>query len=138
VWSGSGHPADLRISVMPTNHGERVVIRVANVGLTVPDLTRLGVPPALLDRLRALLARPQGIVFVTGPTGSGKTTTIYSALAHIKQARGETTQITTIEDPIEFDPAVSDPVAGPARCRHDLRRRAALDPAPGPERDHGR
>jgi general secretion pathway protein E len=103
VWSGSGHPADLRISVMPTNHGERVVIRVANVGLTVPDLTRLGVPPALLDRLRALLARPQGIVFVTGPTGSGKTTTIYSALAHIKQARGETTQITTIEDPIEFD-----------------------------------
>ena len=103
VFATAGRPADLRISVMPTNHGERAVIRVANVGLTVPDLSGLGVPPALLERFRAMLTRPQGIVFLTGPTGSGKTTTIYSSLAHIKESRGETTQIATIEDPIEFD-----------------------------------
>ncbi len=103
VFATAARPADLRISVMPTNHGERAVIRVANVGLAVPDLSGLGVPPSLLDRFRAILTRPQGIVFLTGPTGSGKTTTIYSSLAHIKQSRGETTQIATIEDPIEFD-----------------------------------
>ncbi len=103
VISAEGRPADLRISVMPTNHGERAVIRVANVGLTVPDLSALGVPPVLLERFRAMLTRPQGIVFLVGPTGSGKTTTIYSSLAHIKQSRGETTQIATIEDPVEFD-----------------------------------
>jgi general secretion pathway protein E len=103
VFATASRPADLRISVMPTNHGERVVIRVANVGLTVPDLSGLGVPPQLLERFRSMLTRPQGIVFLTGPTGSGKTTTIYSSLAHIKQSRGATTQIATIEDPIEFD-----------------------------------
>ncbi len=103
VFATAARPADFRLSVMPTNHGERAVIRVANVGLTVPDLSGLGVPPALLERLRAILTRPQGIVFLTGPTGSGKTTTIYASLAHIKQSRGETTQIATIEDPIEFD-----------------------------------
>ncbi len=103
VFAADARPADLRISVMPTNHGERAVIRVANVGLTVPDLSGLNIPPALLARFRSMLTRPQGIVFLTGPTGSGKTTTIYSALAHIKQSRGETTQIATVEDPIEFD-----------------------------------
>jgi general secretion pathway protein E len=95
--------ADIRISVLPTNHGEKVVLRISRVGLEVPELAALGFPAELAIRYRELLRRPQGVVFLTGPTGSGKTTTIYSSLAHIKQSRGETTHIATIEDPVEFD-----------------------------------
>ncbi|MBK9031677.1 MAG: type II/IV secretion system protein [Myxococcales bacterium] len=103
VLTVAGNPVDFRISVLPTNHGERAVLRVANIGLALPDLGALGLPERLLERYRMMLTRPQGIVFLTGPTGSGKTTTIYGSLAHIKRSRGETTQIATIEDPIEFD-----------------------------------
>ncbi len=95
--------ADFRVSVLPTNHGERVVLRLGNVGVSLPDLATVGMPEALLDRFRALLNKPQGIVFLTGPTGSGKTTTIYAALAYIKESRRQTTQIVTIEDPVEYD-----------------------------------
>lgn len=101
--AAGGNPVDFRVSLLPTNHGERAVLRVANIGLALPDLAALGIPAALLERYRAMLTRPQGIVFLTGPTGSGKTTTIYGSLAHIKRSRGETTQIATIEDPIELD-----------------------------------
>jgi general secretion pathway protein E len=95
--------ADIRVSVLPTNHGERVVLRLGNVGVTLPDLATIGMPEPLLGRFRALCDRPQGIIFLTGPTGSGKTTTIYAALAHIKESRRQTTQIVTIEDPVEYD-----------------------------------
>jgi general secretion pathway protein E len=95
--------ADIRVSVLPTNHGEKAVLRVANVGADVPPLPGIGLPPALVERFQAVLAKPQGMVFLTGPTGSGKTTTIYASLGHIKRSRGETTQIATIEDPVEFD-----------------------------------
>ncbi len=95
--------ADIRVSVLPTNHGEKAVLRVANVGHDVPALPAIGLPPALVERYQVVLAKPQGIVFLTGPTGSGKTTTIYASLGHIKRSRGETTQIATIEDPVEFD-----------------------------------
>jgi general secretion pathway protein E len=103
VIDTSEGPADVRVSVLPTNHGEKAVLRVANVGMQIPDLDLLGMPSQVAAKFRSLLTRPQGIVFLTGPTGSGKTTTIYSALAHIKRERGATTQIATIEDPIEFD-----------------------------------
>lgn len=95
--------ADIRVSVLPTNHGERVVLRLGNVGVSLPDLGTIGMPEPLLSRFRGLCDRPQGIIFLTGPTGSGKTTTIYAALAHIKESRRQTTQIVTIEDPVEYD-----------------------------------
>ena len=72
-------------------------------GIELPDLTSLGFPAPLFERYRATLARNQGLIFLTGPTGSGKTTTIYASLGHIKKTRGGTTQIATIEDPVEFD-----------------------------------
>jgi general secretion pathway protein E len=99
----SAGATDVRVSVLPTNHGEKVVLRIASTGVEVPDLGSLGLPMDLADRYRRILARPQGLVFVTGPTGSGKTTTIYGSLGHIKKVRGETTQIVTVEDPIEYD-----------------------------------
>lgn len=101
--SAGGATADVRISVLPTNHGEKVVLRIANVGMQVPDLGAIGFPPELGARYQRILAKPQGVVFLTGPTGSGKTTTIYASLGHVKRSRGETTQIATIEDPVEFD-----------------------------------
>jgi len=103
VTDTPGGAADIRVSVLPTNHGEKAVLRVANVGADVPALPAIGLPPALVERYQHVLAKPQGIVFLTGPTGSGKTTTIYASLGHIKRSRGETTQIVTIEDPVEFD-----------------------------------
>lgn len=100
---GGHRPADIRLSVLPTNHGEKAVLRVANVGRDLPDLGALGFPDGLSERYRAVLSRPQGLIFVSGPTGSGKTTTIYASLGSIKRTRGGTTQIATIEDPVEFD-----------------------------------
>ncbi|MEK6606795.1 MAG: GspE/PulE family protein [Myxococcota bacterium] len=95
--------ADVRVSLVPTNHGEKVSLRIARGGIELPDLTSLGFPAPLFERYRATLARNQGLIFLTGPTGSGKTTTIYASLGHIKKTRGGTTQIATIEDPVEFD-----------------------------------
>jgi general secretion pathway protein E len=103
AWQSRGASTDARISVLPTTHGEKVVLRLALSGAEAPDLDALGIPAPMLARLAELLARPQGVLFFTGPTGAGKTTTIYAALGQIKKARGGTTQIVTIEDPIELD-----------------------------------
>ena len=94
---------DLRMSVLPTHHGEKVVLRLARAGQGLIDLARLGMPDALLVDFEGLLARPQGLIVLTGPTGCGKTTTLYSSLTHIHRSRGATTSIATIEDPIEID-----------------------------------
>ena len=96
-------PADIRVSILPTNHGEAVALRIARTGVKLPRLTALGFPPALLERYQQLLALPQGVIFVAGATGSGKTTSLYAALGYIKESRGELTRIATIEDPVEFD-----------------------------------
>src|SRR5207244_1865250 len=100
---GASGPVDVRVSLLPTSHGEKIVLRIARAGVQMPGLYALGFTPALLGRFLPLLARQQGIIFITGPTGSGKTTTIYAALGHIKKERGDTTHISTIEDPVEFD-----------------------------------
>jgi type IV pilus assembly protein PilB len=92
---------DIRLSFLPTLHGDKIVIRLFESGEHDFNLKYLGLSPEHLDQLSALLLRPQGTLFLTGPTGSGKTTTIYSAVRHILQNRGETTNIVTIEDPIE-------------------------------------
>ncbi|MFZ0552123.1 MAG: GspE/PulE family protein, partial [Steroidobacteraceae bacterium] len=94
-----GKAIDVRLSTMPTQHGESVVMRLLDQSSSLMSLDALGMPPPLLARFRALIERNAGMVLVTGPTGSGKTTTLYSALRHLNQAD---TKIITAEDPVEY------------------------------------
>lgn len=95
-----GRPIDVRVSTLPTGHGERVVLRLLDKEAGRLQLDRLGMAPDVLRGLDGLIRRPHGIVLVTGPTGSGKTTTLYAALSRLDAA---TTNILTVEDPIEYD-----------------------------------
>ena len=95
-----GEPVDLRIAVLPTMFGESVVMRVLDRGNVNLDLDKVGMRPDDLDTFRQLIHKPNGIVIVTGPTGSGKTTTLYSALAELNKV---TEKILTAEDPVEYD-----------------------------------
>ena len=90
---------DLRISTVPALHGESVVLRILDHGATARDLGDLGMPPALQSRFERLVHRTSGIVLVTGPTGSGKTTTLYAALARVN---GPGVKVVTVEDPVEY------------------------------------
>ncbi|QYF93323.1 GspE/PulE family protein [Massilia sp. PAMC28688] len=90
---------DVRISTMPTQYGESVVMRLLNQGGTTLRLDAIGMQRALVDRLRSIVARPNGLVLVTGPTGSGKTTTLYSALAELNSTEKK---LITVEDPVEY------------------------------------
>ena len=78
-----GHPVDLRVSVMPTLFGESVVCRVLDRSVVSLDLNNVGMPPEIMTEFREVMERPNGIILVTGPTGSGKTTTLYSALSEL-------------------------------------------------------
>ncbi|MBX3378219.1 MAG: Flp pilus assembly complex ATPase component TadA [Phycisphaeraceae bacterium] len=95
-----GNPVDLRIAVLPTMHGESVVMRVLDRSNVELSLDRLGLRADDLERVRGLIRKPNGIVIVTGPTGSGKTTTLYAALAELNDIE---TKILTAEDPVEYD-----------------------------------
>ncbi len=95
-----GHPVDLRIAVLPTMHGESVVMRVLDRSNVELSLERLGLREDDLAKFRALIRKPNGIVIVTGPTGSGKTTTLYAALSELNDIE---TKILTAEDPVEYD-----------------------------------
>jgi type IV pilus assembly protein PilB len=95
-----GHSVDLRVSVLPTLFGESVVMRVLDRTVVQLDLTKVGMAPNILNKFRSMIRRPNGIVLVTGPTGSGKTTTLYSALNELNEI---TVKIITTEDPIEYD-----------------------------------
>jgi type IV pilus assembly protein PilB len=90
---------DLRVSTLPSIHGENVVIRLLDHASGLIPLTKLGVPEHILNPLIHLASQPQGMILVTGPTGSGKTTTLYSLL---QQLRTDTESIFTIEDPVEY------------------------------------
>ncbi len=94
-----GRTVDVRLSTMPTQYGESVVMRLLSQGDNAPTLDTLGMPPAMLTRFRAILHRPNGLVLVTGPTGSGKTTTLYAALGELNDPG---TKIITVEDPVEY------------------------------------
>ncbi len=94
-----GRGFDVRVSTLPARHGERVVLRLLDKEQAKLDLNDLGMPAPLLQRFRAGLAEPNGIVLVTGPTGSGKTTTLYAALALLNDA---SRTILTVEDPVEY------------------------------------
>jgi type IV pilus assembly protein PilB len=95
-----GHPVDLRVSVLPTLFGESVVMRVLDRGVVSLDLEKVGLEPAMLRKFREIIQRPNGIVLVTGPTGSGKTTTLYSALSELNEIEDK---LITTEDPVEYD-----------------------------------
>ncbi|MEL6443171.1 MAG: GspE/PulE family protein [Bacteroidota bacterium] len=104
-------PLDLRVSVLATHFGEKVVLRLLDRSALRLDLEALGFDPAPLALLRAAIHRPHGIVLVTGPTGSGKTTTLYAALSEIDTDR---LNVSTVEDPIEYDlPGVNQTQARP-------------------------
>jgi general secretion pathway protein E len=96
----AGRPVDVRVSTLPTGHGERVVMRLLDKQAGRLELGRLGMNSTTLTELDALIHRPHGIVLVTGPTGSGKTTTLYAALSRLD---AKTLNIMTVEDPIEYD-----------------------------------
>ncbi|MFQ3235720.1 MAG: MSHA biogenesis protein MshE [Paraglaciecola sp.] len=94
-----GHSIDIRVSTMPVQNGESVVMRLLDQSDGVLSLDQTGMPGPLLRRFRTLLKRPHGMILVTGPTGSGKTTTLYGALSELNQA---STKIITVEDPVEY------------------------------------
>jgi len=95
----AGHEVDVRVSTLPSAHGERVVLRLLDKQAGRLDLQRLGMPADTLARFRDTLGRPHGILLVTGPTGSGKTTSLYAALTSLND---QTRNILTVEDPIEY------------------------------------
>jgi len=90
---------DVRLATMPTQFGESVVMRLLDQSNNLMTLDQLGMTPAMLQQFRGLIERPAGMLLVTGPTGSGKTTTLYSALNHLNQPD---TKILTAEDPVEY------------------------------------
>jgi len=93
------HSIDVRLSTMPVQHGEAVVMRLLDQSSGILSLGDLGFEEAMLKRLRTLIRKPHGMVLVTGPTGSGKTTTLYSALSELNIAEKK---IITVEDPVEY------------------------------------
>ncbi len=95
-----GRPIDVRVSTLPTGHGERAVLRLLDKEAGRLDLAKLGMSQSTLAAFDRLVHQPHGIVLVTGPTGSGKTTTLYASLSRLDSS---TTNILTVEDPIEYD-----------------------------------
>jgi len=94
-----GRPIDFRVSTHPTIHGENIVLRVLDREKSIIPLEKMGLREKTLEEMHLMLTRPEGIVIVTGPTGSGKTTTLYSLLSH---RNNESVNIMTLEDPVEY------------------------------------
>ncbi|MHC4636669.1 MAG: GspE/PulE family protein [Planctomycetota bacterium] len=95
----TGKNIDIRVSTIPTIYGEKVVMRILDATAVDLDLNKLGFDPELLTEFKTILSQPYGIIVVTGPTGSGKSTTLYSVLNYLKDPRKN---ITTVEDPVEY------------------------------------
>jgi type IV pilus assembly protein PilB len=95
----SGRDIDVRVSSIPTIYGEKIVMRILDSTAASRDLEQLGFEPKRLEELKIALSQPHGIIVVTGPTGSGKSTTLYAALNYLKDP---TENITTVEDPVEY------------------------------------
>src|SRR5436309_4439304 len=107
---------ELRISVFPTVRGEKIVVRLFDPSNRSFEMASLGFDDETLKTLTGLLSRPSGLLLLTGPTGSGKTTAIYSALYHIVQRAGPAVSISTVEDPVEFNlPMISQAQINPAQ-----------------------
>ncbi|QRN04124.1 type II secretion system protein GspE [Legionella sp. MW5194] len=95
-----GHNIDVRVSTLPSNYGERIVLRILDKQAAQLDLNLLGMPESTLSLIRRMIAEPHGIILLTGPTGSGKTTSLYAMLTELNEV---SRNILTIEDPIEYD-----------------------------------
>lgn len=95
----AGRSVDVRVSTLPSGHGERIVMRILDKQAGRLNMEQIGMDPKVLDIFKELIHRPHGILLVTGPTGSGKTTTLYSAISHLNDTKRN---ILTIEDPIEY------------------------------------
>ncbi|MBI3753076.1 MAG: Flp pilus assembly complex ATPase component TadA [Deltaproteobacteria bacterium] len=95
----TGRELDLRISTLPTQYGEKVVMRILDTKTTSLTMDEIGLSASAHDRIKAIIERPQGIVLVTGPTGSGKTSSLYAMISHIKTPE---VNVITLEDPIEY------------------------------------
>lgn len=95
----SGRAIDVRVNAIPTIYGEKIVMRILDASAVNHNIDEIGFEPALLKKFKKVLEQPHGIVVVTGPTGSGKSTTLYSALSYLKDP---TKNITTVEDPVEY------------------------------------
>src|SRR5260370_30476882 len=95
----SGRVVDFRVASLPTTHGENIVLRILDRQKGLVPLDKLGLEEAQLELLKRMIARPEGVILVTGPTGSGKTTTLYSILNHINS---DGINIMTLEDPVEY------------------------------------
>jgi len=107
---------ELRISIFPTVRGEKIVIRIFDPSNRSFDMGTLGFEDETLQNLIRRLARPNGLILLTGPTGSGKTTAIYAALCHLLQRSGTSISISTVEDPVEFHlPMISQAQINPAK-----------------------
>lgn len=97
-----GREIDIRVSILPTSHGEKACLRILDTGSQAQDLEKLGFSPQEMEIIRRLADRPHGMILVTGPTGSGKTTTLYAVLKYLNSP---TKNITTVEDPVEYQVA---------------------------------
>ncbi|ENG9334287.1 Flp pilus assembly complex ATPase component TadA, partial [Escherichia coli] len=95
-----GRAVDVRVSTLPSNHGERIVLRLLDKNSVSLDLAALGMSPQNQRHIDALIRRPHGIILVTGPTGSGKSTTLYAALSRLNP---QDRNIMTVEDPVEYE-----------------------------------
>jgi len=95
----SGRSIDIRVSVLPTIYGEKIVMRILDAAAANHNLEEIGFEPKLLKEFKAIVEQPHGIIIVTGPTGSGKSTTLYSALNYLRDPK---INITTVEDPVEY------------------------------------
>jgi type IV pilus assembly protein PilB len=93
------HPVDLRVSTLPTVYGEKIVMRLLDMGSTLNDLNKLGFNSLNMKRFTEMIEKPTGIVLITGPTGSGKSSTLYAAL---NKLNSEAVNIITVEDPVEY------------------------------------
>ena len=124
----SGRPIDFRVSTIPTVHGENIVLRILDRVRGLVSLEELGLDEDVLDLLKIMIARPNGIILVTGPTGSGKTTTLYSLLSHLNT---ESVNIMTLEDPVEYPMSMIRQTSVNEAVRLDFCQRCTFNFAPG-------
>jgi general secretion pathway protein E len=126
---------DVRVSTLPSAHGERAVLRLLDKSESQLSLESVGMQGEVLQRFEHLIAQPHGIILVTGPTGSGKTTTLYAALQRLDAGSNN---IMTVEDPIEYElPGIGQTQVN-AKIELTFAKALARHPAPGPGRDHDR
>ena len=121
-----GKPIDMRVATLPTVYGEKVVMRLLDKSNVMLDLKDLGFAEKALKRYQRSFTKPYGAILVTGPTGSGKSTTLYATL-NILNSREK--NVITVEDPVEYRLSRHQPGAGEPEGRHDVRGGVALDPA---------